>query len=122
MVASHVATRHHREVPVNTKLVVAAGSPEERAGLSYQGKLLFHRWKAGPANRPPLRVTRIKLEIKSPLVLNIPTYLQTENVYGNFHTEENVGCSPQKISLIPESLHNGAFGYSSARRFLDQKF
>lgn len=78
--------------------------------------------EAVPANRPPHRVTRIKLEIESPLVLNIPTYLQPENVYGNFHTEENVGCSPQKISLILESLHNGAFGYPSARWFLDQKF
>jgi len=67
-------------------------------------------------------VTRIKLEIKLPLVLNVPIYLRPENVDSNFHTEENVGCSQQKISFIPEILHNGAFEYSNAQRFLQQKF
>lgn len=48
MVGSRVGTKHHREVHLNTKWVAAAGSPEETAGLSYRGKLLFSRRKGCP--------------------------------------------------------------------------
>lgn len=78
--------------------------------------------KAIPANMPPLWVTRIKLERKRPLVLNVPIYLWPEKVYRNFHSEENVGSSQQKISFIPEILHNGPLDDSNALRFLQQKF
>lgn len=34
-------------------------------------------------------------------------------MYSDFHTEESVGCSQQKILFIPEILHNGASEYSN---------